>query len=193
MKDNYQRFEEKFKPHLGETHRWQAFSFIAQELFNLNRPVEIVETGCMREIGNWKGDGQSTLLWDFIAELTNGYFAAVDSDSKAVSVAAEASTCFQTSIFCNDSIAFLKRHQPRSDIDLLYLDSMDYDGERNLSALHHVGELACVYRDLKPGCLIAVDDCHSAKAGKHIFVKAFFDSIGVEPLINSYITVWRKP
>ncbi len=81
-------------------------------------------------------------------------------------------------------------------IDFLYLDSMDWEGtqvERGLSALHHAAELSAAWRWLNEGALIAIDDCHGDYAGKHAIVKRFFDSIGVAPIVDDYIHVWRKP
>jgi hypothetical protein len=38
-----------------------------------------------------------------------------------------------------------------------------------------------------------VDDCKSETHGKHRFVRDWLLSLGVRPLLESYVTVWRKP
>jgi len=77
-------------------------------------------------------------------------------------------------------------------LDLLYLDSYDLV-EGIESPTHHLAELTAVYPRLPSGCLIAVDDCVSATHGKHRFVLAWLASLGVQPILESYVTIWRKP
>ena len=45
-----------------------SFRKIFEYLDQIEGPLTIIETGCMRELGNWAGDGQSTSLWDKYAE-----------------------------------------------------------------------------------------------------------------------------
>jgi len=189
-------FYDKFHVFEGESVRWGAFRYIAQHLLEINEPF-ILETGCLRQIDNWMGDGQSTRIWDWIAHKTNGTVGTVDLNEHNAKAAR--SVCSDhTDIKVSDSIAAL-RTDPEyqaalNRTSLLYLDSYDYSPQtKHLSALHHIGELACVYDKLPSGCLIAVDDCISDTEGKHLMVKAFFDMMGVEPVLKSYVTVWRKP
>lgn len=193
----YEQFEAEFKPHLGHTKRWEAMSFIAKELLNTNRSINILETGCVRKLNNWDGDGQSTLLWDWCVAKTKGVLQSYDINADNVALARTQCTPSFSGISLGDSIKHLRIEQNSglvSALSLLYLDSFDYSpGRYHLAELHHIGELACVYDKLPSGCLIAVDDCHSDTFGKHVLVKAFFDRINVQPLLKSYITVWRKP
>jgi len=99
-------------------------------------------------------------------------------------------------VVCSDSVHFLSSMGMATPIDFLYLDSMDWQGdieERNLSALHHAAELSAAWKWISPGGIIAVDDCLSEYSGKHALVKRFFDAIGVAPIVDDYIHVWRKP
>ena len=91
-----------------------------------------------------------------------------------------------------DSVEALTGFASASTIDLLYLDSYDLTDDYR-AALHQIGELAAIYERLPSGCLIAVDDCVTGDRGKHVYVAAFFDSIGVLSLISSHVTVWQKP
>lgn len=184
-------FTESFNGHLGSTSRWWSFLYIAKALYSLKRPVAILETGCARLEGNWAGDGQSTLLWDFIVGDTGGRATSIDINAKSCSVAA--SLAKRVEIKNSDSISWLASNGAScAELDLLYLDSFDYDGSP-FAALHHCGELAAVYRYLKSGCMIAVDDCHADNAGKHVYVAGFFADLGVAPKCVGYVTVWCKP
>ncbi len=182
-------FSDEFRPKLENTPRWVPFRFIAQYLLGLGKPLRIVETGTLREIDDWSGDGQSTRLWDWMVDRTGGRGDSVDIEPSAVKVAA--SICKKMKITQGDSIEFLRKLDSPEEIDFLYLDSYDCAGP--LSPLHHVGELAAIYERLKPGCLIAVDDCHTPEWGKQILVKRFFELARIAPLGESWITVWQKP
>ena len=91
-----------------------------------------------------------------------------------------------------DSVVGLRTLVEAKNIDFLYLDSYDLT-ETIDSPLHHLAELASVYAALPSGCLIAIDDCVDEQHGKHRFVRDFLSRLGVEPVLPSYVTVWRKP
>ena len=50
-------------------HRTEGFRKVFDHLDRFDRPVGIVETGCVRQQDTWAGDGQSTILFDRYAEL----------------------------------------------------------------------------------------------------------------------------
>ena len=163
-------------------------------LSSLDRPVLIVETGTARERDNWVGDGQSTLVWDWLLGVVGGQAYSVDVDPKAVETAR--TQVRHVTCICEDSQKFLRNFPDAPQIDLLYLDAYDWGFSRRqnvLSELHHVGELAAIYERLPAGCLVAVDDCHGIDQGKHVLVQEFFNRLGVEPVQRGYITIWRKP
>ena len=179
--------------------RKQRFHDLAQGLLAAERPIVILETGCIRPHVNPldppENDGCSTLVWDWIARTTRGTCITVDIDPANADYArSKVSPC--TKVYCADSLAFLISMRLSQPIDLLYLDSMDWTGtaeQKNLSALHHAAELSAAWRWLNHGAIIAVDDCHDAYTGKHALVRRFFDSLGVPPLADDYIHVWQKP
>lgn len=184
-------FRKEFGDRLSKTdQRYAPFSFIVQELGKLKRPVHIVETGCARQPGNWGGDGQSTVIWDWLVGQTGGTITAYDISE--ASVRAARSVAPRTVVQQQDSIIALRSHQNVGGIDLLYLDSFDWDGGQD-SPIHHLAELASVYSSLQSGCLIAVDDCVSQDAGKGVFVEHFLSRLKVMPILRGYITVWQKP
>lgn len=167
--------------------RLSAFSFITNELLGLHKEVVIVETGCVRQAGNWSGDGQSTVVFDRIVNRCGGKLTSIDISPESCAVARRLVP--NANVICADSIATLRSLLNAESIDLLYLDSYDATGHFD-SPLHHMGELAAIYTRLKDGCMIAIDDCFDG--GKHKYVARFFEDIGIKPLIEGYITVWRK-
>jgi hypothetical protein len=185
---------ETFLDSIPVGHRKKRFHDLAAGMISAGRPISILETGCMRELS--ETDGCSTLVWDYVAEVTKGGFVTVDI-SEHNTAFARSKVGKHTQVVCKESLALLSAitymHQP---IDLLYLDSLDYVGtdlELGLSSLHHAAELSAVWRWLGHEALIAVDDCIDAEHGKHSMVRAFFHSLGVEPIVDDYIHVWRKP
>ena len=100
-------FADRFAPHLGATRRWQAFVFIADALAELRRPIGIVETGCLRQIGNWAGDGQSTVVWDWLIKQHGGYGHSYDISAESVAAARSAVSTLQ--VHQQDSVEALGR------------------------------------------------------------------------------------
>jgi len=184
-----QTFVEAFGDKLMTTKRWDAFSLIAEILLT-RRAIKIVETGCVRQENNWGGDGQSTVVWSWLARQTGGKVSTCDVNKSNCNTAAFLAP--DAVIYNMDSITFLRGYYAAESIDLLYLDSYDLTDDYR-AALHHIGELAAIYERLPSGCLIAVDDCVTEDRGKHVYVAAFFASIGVLSLISSHVTVWQKP
>jgi SAM-dependent methyltransferase len=184
-------FATRFQADLGNTKRWAAFKVIADELYALRRPVGIVETGCLRLVGNWAGDGQSTAVWDWLLGRLGGYGHSYDISAESVAAARSAVRLMQ--VHQQDSVEALQTFASASTIDLLYLDSFDWSADSTASAEHHLKELQAIYDRLRPGCLIAIDDCFSDLQGKHTLAKDWLASLGIQPVTKGYITVWRKP
>ena len=183
-------FDRAFKSKVGEQHRWPAFKLIAYYLLAKQEPVHIAETGCAREFDNWGGDGQSTQVWNWIIKRTGGSVVSFDINPKAVAYAKSVAPL--ADVQCIDSVQGLRMIPHPERLDFLYLDSFDLTPGIE-SPTHHLAELASIYPRLRSGCLIAVDDCQSAAHGKHRFVRDWLLSLGVRPLLESYVTVWKKP
>jgi hypothetical protein len=154
----------------------------------------IVETGTARITGNWGGDGQSTLVWDWVSEHLQKKVLSIDMNLEAVNNASAQTK--NVKYICADSVQTLNNLDADvvQNIGLLYLDSFDWAPEIHLdSSFHHMAELAAVWRYLPSGCLIVVDDRHSPEQGKHFMVAAFMDKLGIEPLFAEYQIGWIKP
>ena len=183
-------FDAEFERNLGNTRRWHEFRAIVAELIARGRPVNIVETGCAREADSWNGDGQSTLVWDWLLDKVGG--TGLSMDISGENCAAAASRVQHFKVACVDSVVGLRTMVTPEEIDFLYLDSYDLT-ETIDSPTHHLAELASVYPRLPSGCLIAVDDCKNEQHGKHRFVRDFLARLGIEPFLRGYVTVWVKP
>lgn len=183
------QFDLTFRTKLGD-HRWLAMKTIGYSLLSKQSPVHIVETGCAREADNWMGDGQSTQIWNWIIKRTGGTVVSFDINPAAVTYAQSVAPLAE--VHCVDSVIGLRTLDHPERVDFLYLDSFDLtDGIE--SPTHHLAELSSIYPRLKSGCLIAVDDCQSHERGKHRFVRDWLLSLGVPPMLESYITIWQKP
>ena len=183
-------FDAEFSGRLGRTRRWHPFRMIAADLIARGRPVNIVETGCARQPDNWEGDGQSTLVWDWLLDKVGG--TGLSMDISAANCHAAAAQVQHVKVACVDSVVGLRTMVQPETVDFLYLDSFDLT-ETIESPTHHLAELTAVYPRLPSGCLIAVDDCVSEQYGKHRFVRDWLAGMRVQPVLRGYVTVWVKP
>lgn len=183
-------FDAEFSRRLERTQRWHAFRMIVAELIARGRPVNIVETGCAREPGNWDGDGQSTLVWDWLLDKVGGTGLSMDINPSHCEAAAAQVWNFK--VACVDSVVGLRTMVQPETLDFVYLDSYDLT-ETIDSPTHHLAELASVYARLPSGCIIAVDDCVNEQYGKHRFIRDWLLRMGIEPALRGYVTIWLKP
>lgn len=170
--------------------RAKAFHTITGYLEGLERPVVIVETGCLRQEGNWNGDGQSTIVWDQFVQRVGGKVYSVDLDPHAAALA-HSLTSNQTTVESNDSVAWLMHMGPVGlDIDFLYLDSYDIDWENPEPSMeHHLEEVLAAEPMLHPGSVVAVDD-NLPNVGKGYLVGKHAERHGWEILCDSYVRAW---
>lgn len=169
--------------------RKESFEKMIAHLKTIDNPL-IVETGCNRSTDNWAGDGMSTIIFDKYINDYNGELHSVDIDQRHVNLATSL-VSNKTTIHCSDSVAWLWNFNKLGrKIDLLYLDSFDYDGSNGLSMQHHMYELTAALPSLKNGTMIAVDD-HFGDHGKGELVKRFMGHIGIPLLHNGYQLIWQ--
>lgn len=195
-------YDSKFAPLLGQ--RAASFRVIFERLEALCRarppgapPALIVETGSLRQIGNWAGDGQSTVLWKEFARFHACEIHTVDLDPDAALTVRE--TCGDAvHAHTGDSVAYLHglARQRSRQIDLLYLDSYDLDMDDPFpSAFHHIKELIAVAPCLGPGTIVAIDDNFidplGNLTGKGYLVLQWFKHLDIPRLHDGYQYVWQ--
>lgn len=170
------------------SHRAEAFQIIGNAL---PRGCTIVETGTVREIGNWTGDGQSTVVWNHYAAKLDGHVHTIDLDPVGAHIVKILELDHVTAI-TGDSLQHLPL-LPVQHIDLLYLDSFDVDWhDPTPAAAHHLRELHAAAPMLGPGSIVAVDDNRDGY-GKGSDVAAHFAAAGVPEIVSGYVRAWRLP
>ena len=185
--------------------RTAGFDFAFKYLQDIDQPT-IYETGCARQLDNFSGDGQSSLLFDAYVKEYGGYFVTVDISEESVNYCKSRMKSNKSRVELGDSITFLNKivgypneaHYPF--IDFLYLDSFDAPQDNpevlNRSGLHHLYELATILPLPSPGCLIGVDDNwldNGVQSGKGKYVYDYFKCRGIMPVFNEYQIFWVLP
>jgi len=158
----------------------------------------IIETGSLRLLDNWAGDGQSTRLFDLYAAHTGGTVITIDIDPEAQKVVV-ANCSRQVTSIAGDSVLALHNIANEANgrtVDLLYLDSFDFDfNDPFPSAFHHVKELVSAMPLLDDGTIVGVDDnftlADGTRTGKGILVQRWFADIGQNPVHDGYQYVWK--
>lgn len=175
--------------------RSDGFSTIFELLerkISSNRPL-IIETGSLRQPGNWEGDGQSTYLFNLFAQYYNGIVYSVDIDPICSKNCTDLNLNNVISV-TSDSIKFLSLLPNAEEIDLLYLDSYDLDfNNPEPSATHHLEELTQVFSYLTSGTVIAVDDNiirDGIKIGKGYLVEEYLSKKNCILVYDGYQKVW---
>ena len=169
-----------------------------------NKDFFIVETGCMRAdhgqlaLGD---DGASTYIFDDFINFYDGEVVSVDINPDNVKHA-QKMVSDRTTVYCSDSVEFLWNIPEKRKIDLLYLDSYDFEPDNPIpSQKHHLKELTAVMKNLRKGSIIMVDDNANtpefewftkiAQGGKAGFVKEIMKDVGAELLLDEYQIIWR--
>ena len=175
-----------------------TFDYIYKR-FKSKDGVFIIETGCMRNDHgdlSFGDDGCSTFIFDRLARYTNGKFFSCDLSIKNINFAKD--ICKNTNFVESDSVLFLTTFNDIDKVDLLYLDSYDYDPANPLpSQNHHLKEIKSVMGKLKSGALILIDDADAmldgTYRGKATLVIDYFSSLGITPIIKSYQVLFQIP
>jgi len=192
---------------LAKTDKRQAsFRIMLDHLKTFDDPM-IIETGCARpphkewgsEAVSFKDEGWSTRLFDAYINEYSGEFHSVDITPEHVEFA-RTLVSDKTEVHCDDSVGFLwaaNENLTAQDIyvDLLYLDSYDYEEATPWdSPAHHLKELTSIISRLRPGSMVAVDDNFGTaenRKGKGAFVEAFMRSIGKPLIYDGYQLIWK--
>lgn len=201
-------FAGQMRPRLAR--RADGFAALFAALDAIGGPRLLVETGTLRVPANWRGDGQSSVMFDLYAQMegrAGRSVSFVSIDLSVASIAAARGVCSHaTQLICNDSVHALHtlgRLLPPRAATLLYLDSYDLDVANPWpSAHHHLMELTAAAPLLGPGSLIMVDDFDvrdpadtgaGVPGGKGLLVDRYLASIGARTLYSGYARLWRMP
>jgi len=191
MPDFVDRFDVAYMPKLGI--RGPTFRAVIREA--VTRQVRhIVETGCMRKLDNWEGDGQSTVIWDSYIQWHTGSFTTIDTDQDAIELVR--TTLKNSGSVVSDSV--LELSKPGPVIDMLYLDSFDVDmANAGPAAMHCLFEFCAARPRLRPGSIVFIDDSPMGPGfevgGKGAFVAKWFKQIDVAPFTFGYQIAWIMP
>ena len=195
-----QYFNTEFAPRLGKREAGFRIMFNLLERGQLAGALLplIVETGSLRQHGNWEGDGQSTIQFAAFADAYPSEVHTVDLAPEAAELVRRVCGTRVTA-HTGDSVAYLhglgSASAPRK-IDLLYLDSYDFDpADPFPSAFHHIKELIAARPCLSEGSIVAIDDnielADGSFTGKGYLAKQWFDHVGIKCLHQGYQYIWQ--
>jgi len=129
----------------------------------LNRPINILETGCGHDINTETFASMTYIFADILNNLNGGSLLTVDINENNLNKCKKLTEQFSHIINykLGDSVNFLQNLDESfvKSLDLIILDSYDlYLFDPNASGIHHLKELLALYNNLNKNCLIAIDD-----------------------------------
>jgi len=173
-------YREKLEEHPIFADRYDGFRKIFLTLLeHKENDFMIVETGTLRKKDNWF-DGQSSLLFFEFASFFGGTLLSIDTDQHALETCESAlkdAIGFHKAKFvpiCGNSVTELEKID--YPIDLLYLDSYDFEDLNPLpSMVHPLKEFASAahIRARSPRLVVAIDDNFSNGMGKGTYLKTW--------------------
>jgi SAM-dependent methyltransferase len=181
----------------GLYQRAAGFNLVFAYLESLDQSeYHMIETGTLRNPGNWK-DGQSARLFTEFVDYHSGSVRSVDVDPEAVAAARQAikSNSFEST--CMDSVLYLATQLDLNNVDLFYLDSYDVKWNNDhLSAAHHLQEFQIIESHLKPGAMVVIDDNSrflnsNQRTGKGHYIADYLQAKGITPLYDEYQIIYR--
>jgi len=181
----------------GLYQRAEGFNLMFAYLESLNQDqYHIIETGTLRNPGNWK-DGQSARLFTEFVEYHNGSVRSVDIDATAVDTAQNSIQSSKFKSICMDSVLYLATQLDLNQVDLFYLDSYDVKWHNDHdSANHHLKEFQVIEPHVKPGAMVVIDDNSrflnsNQRTGKGHYIADYLDAKGIVPLYDAYQIIYR--
>ena len=181
----------------GLYQRAEGFNLVFAYLESRNQSqYHIIETGTLRNPGNWK-DGQSARLFTEFVDYHNGSVRSVDIDPEAVATARGAMASDRFEVTCMDSVLYLATQLDLDQVDLFYLDSWDVKwDDDHLSAHHHLMEFQIIEPHLKPGVLVVIDDNSrflntNNRTGKGHYIADYLQAKGIAPVYDAYQIIYK--
>jgi len=192
LKGNVSEKKKLTYPNIAQ--RSEPFRLIFSLLEEKNKKsYSIIETGVIRNIGNWN-DGQSSLLFQEFLKLHSGSIKSVDISIDACNIAKSFLNSNYSEIICDDSVKFLSTVNIES-VDLFFLDSYDvvFKNDNN-SATHHLKEFMTIESRLSKGTIIAIDDntyFNNNRSGKGRKIFEYLQEKNIHPIYDGYIIVYK--
>ncbi len=211
---NFKIWFDETLPKLGK--RAISFKKIINYLDSLPDPIIILETGCLRKIDSFSGDGQSTLIFDKYTQYrgNSSRVFSVDINEQNVNIC-KSIVSEKVYLERNDSIRFISKFHNLLDkkqkISLLYLDSFDVNWDYpSESSAHHLKELTASIPYINKNTLVVVDDApvnivgytdennkfqqikDPRIGGKGILVHEYAKSVNAEIFFSHYQVAYKK-
>ena len=161
-----------------------------------SQDFRIIETGTLRDPGNW-ADGQSARLFTEFVDWHGGQMRSVDIDPHACNIARATIPSDRFNVTCSDSVAWLQGLTDLETVDLFYLDSYDVKWDNDhASAAHHLMEFQIIEPHLKPGAMVVIDDNsrflnNNQRTGKGHYIADYLRAKGITPLYDAYQIIYR--
>ncbi|MFH1547075.1 MAG: hypothetical protein ABIC57_01160 [bacterium] len=186
----------------GSNSRYWTFQMALNLLFQRKNSPVIVETGCQRQEDDL-GAGMSTSIFGEYCSRHGGKLYTVDLIETHLNICRECTSEHSRNIeyVLSDSVAWLKK-AARVNIDLLYLDSLDYpvgsqaDDIRMQEAaqVHCLNEFKAAESSgkLKDNCLILIDDNQLPGGGKPRLLKQYLKAQGWTCLLDLQQSLWVR-
>ena len=181
----------------GLYQRANGFNLMFAYLESLQLPeYHIIETGTLRNPGNWK-DGQSARLFTEFVDHHGGSVRSVDIDPVAVATATEHIQSSKFESTCMDSVLWLAIQPDLDQVDLFYLDSWDVKWNNDHeSANHHLMEFKMIEPYLKPGAMVVIDDnsrfaTTQQRTGKGHYIADYLLAQGIVPVYDEYQIIYK--
>ncbi len=187
-------YEKYYLPYHGANMRYWTFQLALNLLLQGCDNARILETGCQRQKDD-VGAGMSTSIFGEFVCRNGGHLTTVDLIPKHLQVCRECTTEFSSRISYveSDSVTFLARHD--GQLDLLYLDSIDYplddnEEQKKLSQDHCLAEFRVIEPRLNPSCLVLIDDNTMPGGGKPRLLKEYLASKHWSCLLDNQQSLW---
>jgi len=193
-----------------------SFKKTIEYLDTLPDPIIILETGCLRKVESFSGDGQSTLIFDKYTQSRGNGSKVYSVDISAENVNLCKSIVSKEVYLENqDSIKFISNFHNQIDskqkLSLLYLDSFDVNWDYPFeSSAHHLKELTASIPYISKNTLVVVDDApinlvgyrdeknnfklikETGIGGKGILVHEYAKSVNAEIFFSHYQVAYKK-
>ena len=147
---------------IGES-RLKFINKIYSHFVLLNKPINILETGCGHSPITKTSASMTYIFAKIIKNLKGGSLLTVDLNKDNLNKCKEITKDFSDIIDyrLGDSVEILRNLNEDfiKSLDLIILDSYDLNlFDPNPSAIHHLQELLALYNRINKNCLIAIDD-----------------------------------